>query len=331
MFLYNQSMKNRVGLGTFPLAGVFTATTPSDAQKIILKFIELGGYYFDTAPLYGNGEIEKLLGQTLKEVPRENYYLSSKTVKHVDENGQLFKSGRYSDIVQQIDVSLGRLKTDYVDQLMIHLPDDGTPIEETLRAMEDLQKSGKVKELAVSNVNLEELVQYNVSGKIKYVQNRFSLISRSLSTEFENYLLENRIYLIPYHLLEIGFLTDLALTEFTMRAGDLREKLPYWNSENQKVIFEWVRKYLAPIADRLGITIGQLTIAWTLQLPFVDYVVVGTTSQNTLGQNLETNNIKLDPGTLQQIEDAYYQLESSVLEKYNQPLRQFRGLNTRFY
>lgn len=324
-------MNNRVGLGTFPLASVFTQTTPENAQNIIHKFIDLGGFYFDTAPLYGNGEIEKLLGQSLKNIPREKYYLGTKTVKHVDADGRVFKSGRYEDVVKQIDNSLSRLNTSYVDLLMVHLPDEEVPIDETLRAMEDLQKAGKVKDLAVSNVSLDELVAYNTTGKIKYVQNRFSLISRSLSTEFQNYLLENNIYLLPYHLLEIGLLTNLALSNFHLRDGDLRAKLPYWNNENQIVIFDWVKNNLGPIASELGVTIGQLTIAWTLAQPFVDYVVVGTTNPDYLALNLQANDIQLNEQTITKIETAYQNFELFIKDKYSQTMRQFRGLNARYY
>lgn len=324
-------MNNRVGLGTFPLASVFTPTTPENAQNIIHKFIDLGGYYFDTAPVYGNGEIEKLLGRSLKNIPREKYYLGTKTIKHVEADGTVFKSGRYADVVKQIDNSLSRLNTNYVDLLMIHQPDENTPIDETLRAMEDLQKAGKVKELAVSNVSLDELVAYNTTGKIKYVQNRFSLISRSLSTEFQNYLLENNIFLLPYHLLEIGLLTNLALEDYHLREGDLREKLPYWDEQNQKVLFDWVKNNLGPIAAELGITIGQLTIAWTLAQPFIDYVVVGTTNPEYLLLNLKANNIKFDEKILVTIENAYQKLELFIKEKYDQTMRQFRGLNNKFY
>lgn len=224
---------NRVGLGTFPLVGVFNPISTHEAGNIVKKFIELGGYYIDTAPLYGNGEIEKLLGKILKTVPRDKFYLCTKTVKHVDRNGKLFESGKYKDVVEQINNSLVRLKLDYVDLLMVHSPDDNVPIEETLKALEKLQSGGKVKELAVSNVNLDELKEFNKSGKIKYVQNRFSLINRSLSSDFKDYLISNNINLIPYHLLEIGLLTGIAFENYKLRKGDLREELPYWNQENQ--------------------------------------------------------------------------------------------------
>ena len=324
-------MHNKVGLGTFPLAGVFKPISIKEAENIVKKFIDEGGYYLDTAPLYGNGDVEKLLGRVLKSVPRDKFYLGTKTIKHVDKNGKLFKSGKYKDVINQIDNSLSRLQMDYVDQLMIHSPDANTPIEETLRALEELQKAGKVRELAVSNVNLEELKKYNQTGKIKFVQNRFSLINRSLSSELESYLLDNQISLIPWHLLEVGQLTGIAFENYKLRKGDFREQFPYWNQENQAVVFEWVRSHLNPIAERLGTTIGQLNIAWGLNQKYIDFVVVGTTNPKYLKINLEANNIKLDKETLQEVDKAYVALIDNVQSKFNQPIKEFRGLNDKFY
>lgn len=324
-------MVSSVGLGTFPLASVFNFISNSDAEKLVKKFIDLGGYYIDTAPLYGNGEIEKLLGRALKATSRDKYYLLTKTVKHVDENGKLFKSGKFDDIVKQIDNSLFRLGVDYVDLLMVHSPDEKVPISETLSALEKLQHDGKVKELAVSNVNLEELREYNKTGRIKYVQNRFSLINRSLSSNLEKYLLDNKIYLIPYHLLEIGLLTGIAFKNFKLRKGDLREKLPYWNDENQKIIFAWVRNSLSPIAKKLGITVGQLNIAWALHQPFIDFIVVGATKSEYLEINLKANDKKLSKDDLNEIENAYMRLEQQISKEYGKSMREFRGLNEKFY
>ncbi len=324
-------MKNRVGLGTFPLSSVFNPISPVDAQKLVNKFIDLGGYYIDTAPLYGNGEVEKLLGQALKSTPRDKFYLITKTVKHVDENGKLFKSGKYEDIVKQIDNSLVRLGLDYVDCLMVHSPDKDVPIEETLRAMEELQKSGKVKDLAVSNVNLEELKEYNKTKKIKYVQNSFSLINRSISPELEKYFLDNTISLIPYHLLEIGLLTGIAFEKFKLRDGDLRRQVPYWNQENQDIMFSWVRNSLALIAKKLGITIGQLDISWALHQPFIDFIIAGTTKPEYLEINLKANDITFNKEILLEIDNAYKGLEAKIKSDYGKSVREFRGLNEKYY
>lgn len=324
-------MKNRVGLGTFPLSSVFNKISVSDAEKLVQEFIGLGGYYFDTAPMYGNGEIEKLLGRALKGIPRDNYYLGTKTVEYVDDQGNVFKSGKYADVIKQIDNSLSRLNTDYVDLLMVHSPDPDTPIEETLSAMEEVQKQGKAKELAVSNVNLGELKRYNSTGKIKYVENSFSLINRSLSSEFEKYLLDNGINLIPYHLLEIGQLTDLALKEVKLNDGDLRTKVTYWNQDNQDSVFAWVREQLAPIAAKNNITITQLNLAWALAQKYIDFVIVGTTKEKYLKMNLEADDIVLSDQTIEEVNQARVSFEKLIKTKYNQSVREFRGLNEKFY
>lgn len=324
-------MKNRVGLGTFPLVGVFNEIDPKEAEKVIRHFLDNGGYYIDTAPLYGNGEMEKMLGRVLKKYSRDSFYIITKTVKHVNDDGELFKSGKYRDVIEQMDKSLQRLGLDYVDQLMTHQPDENTPIIETVEALEKLQKIGKARELAVSNVNLNELKEYNKTGKIKYVQNRFSFISRSIDSEFEKYLVDNNIKLIPYHLLEIGLLTGSAFDDFKLREGDLRRKLPYWSDENQKVIFEFVRTKLSPVAKKLGITIGQLNMAWALSQKIIDFIVVGTTKTKYVDINLKANDIKLSDDILSELENLYIEFESEITKKYKMSVREFRGLNEKYY
>lgn len=325
-------MKNKIGLGTFPLIGVFNEIKPKDAENIVKHFLDNGGYYIDAAPLYGNGEIEKMLGRVLKKCSRDSYYIITKTVKHVGEDGNIFKSAKYKDVVEQMDKSLERLGLDYVDQLMIHQPVEETPVSETLSALEELQKRGKVLDLSVSNVNLSELKEYNKTGKIKYVQNRFSYISRSLPEDFERYLLENNIKLIPYHLLEIGLLTGNALdANFKIREGDLRNKLPYWDKVNQEEIFKFVKEEMAPIAKEIGCTIGQLNMAWALKQKFIDFVIVGTTKTEYVDINLKANNIELSEEILNRLETAYQDFKKYIEEKYNKSLREFRGLNEKYY
>lgn len=324
--------KNKVGLGTFPLVGVFNEINSKDAENVIRHFLDNGGYYIDAAPLYGNGEIERMLGRVLKNYSRDSYYIITKTIKHVDEDGNIFKSAKYRDVIEQTDKSLERLGLDYVDQLMIHRPVDDTPVSETLSALEELQKRGKVVDLSVSNVNLSELKEYNKTNKIKYIQNRFSYISRSLSEDFEMYLLENNIKLIPYHLLEIGLLTDNVLDDgFKIREDDLRNKLPYWDKLNQEEIFRFVRDEMSPIAKEIGCTIGQLNMAWALKQKIIDFVIVGTTKTEYVDINLKANNIELSEEMLNRLETAYQDFKKYIEEKYNKSLREFRGLNEKYY
>lgn len=323
--------RNRVGLGTFPLGGVFSPINATDAEAIVKSFFHQGGYYIDTAPAYGLGDIEQLLGNALKNVSRENYYLITKGGKVLTFDKKIYKSSKYEDIIRECEHSLKRLQLNYIDCYMIHSPDPETPFSETMEALKKLQKDGKVIDIAVSNVSLDELKEYNKSGQISYIQNRFSIINRSINKEFESYTLSNNISLIPYHLLEIGMLTGIAFEEFTLRKGDLRETLPYWNKENQDVIFAWVRESLAPIAKSLGITIGQLNIAWALNQKFIDFIIVGTTRQDYLSINLKANAIVLPTDVMEKIDSVYKKLEVEIQKLYGKTIREFRGLNEKYY
>lgn len=296
--------------------------------------MELGGCYIDTAPLYGFGEVENLLGEVLKSYPRESYYMISKC-GYVNVEGKTFqtvqKSGKYEDVIIECDKSLKRLGLDYIDLYFVHSPNKFTPFSETMQALTKLQKDGKIKKIGISNVNLDELQEYSEYGEISHIQNRFSLINRSIDMPFENYLKRKNIKLIPYHLLEIGLLTGIALDDFSLRHGDLRGSLSYWDAKNQHVIFKWVKNSLAPIAKELKISIAQLCIAWGLHHHLIDFVIVGTTKEEYLKINMEANSITLSPQTLAQLEKAYNDLDFEIKSKFNMEIKEFRGLNSKFY
>lgn len=327
--------KNRVGLGTFPLASVFSPITPENAKDIVRSFIDKGGYYIDTAPMYGFGEVENLLGEVLKDYPREKFYIATKC-GYIDVEGKTFqtiqKSGKYDDVIRECEHSLKRLKVDYIDLYFMHSPDPNTPIEETMRALIKLQEQGKIKEIGTSNVNLTELKEYNKSGKIKFIQNRFSLLNRSIEKELEGYMVDNEIKLVPYQVIDRGQLTGKAYEGVeNLKKGDLRVGRSDWLPEKLDVIGDWVKTSLSPIAKRLGITLGQLSIAWALHQKFMGFVIVGVTNPEYIEINLKANQIKLDKNDLEEIDNAYSELEKIVEEKFNQSLREFRGLNEKYY
>jgi aryl-alcohol dehydrogenase-like predicted oxidoreductase len=326
---------NKVGLGTFPLADVFSHISSDDSKKLVQQFIDKGGYYIDTAPMYGFGEIENLLGIALSSYSRDKYYIVTKC-GYIDVEGKTFqtiqKSGKFDNVIRECERSLKRLKTDYIDLYFMHSPDPNTPIEETLRAMEKLQSDGKIKEIGVSNVNLLELKEYNKSGKIKFIQNRFSLINRSIEPKLEKYMMDNSIKLVPYQVIDRGQLTGKVFEGIqNLRKEDLRNGKSDWLPDKLDVIAEWVKSSLSPIAKRLGITLGQLSIAWALHQQFMGFVIVGNTHPEYTEINLKANDIKLTPEILKEIDNAYASLETSIKEKYGQTIREFRGLNAKYY
>lgn len=327
-------MKNRVGLGTFPLAGVFSKVSKKEASEIIRTFLDNGGYYIDTAPLYGFGEIEELLGRVLKKYSRGKYYLATKC-GYVDVEGKTFqtvqKSGEYDDVIRECDRSLQRLDLDYIDLYFIHSPDPNTPFNETMRALVKLKAKGKIKEIGVSNVDLEELKEYNKGGKVKYIQNRFSLINRSIDREFKSYLLKNNIKLVPYQLIDRGQLSNKVLGKINLGERDLRKPRSDWQSEQLDTVVAWVKRELRPVAKKLDISIEQLTIAWALHQEFMGFVIVGATNKRQVVKNLQADGIKLSDWALKQIDGSYKKLEEEIKKEFGQSIREFRGLNEKFY
>ena len=327
-------MKNRVGLGTFPLAGVFSKITKEQAKEVVRKFLKEGGYYIDTAPVYGFGDVELLLGEVFKEFPRNQFYVATKC-GYIDVEVKTFqtvqKSGKHDDVIRECDRSLQRMGLDYVDLYFMHSPDPNTPADETMRVMVKLQEEGKIKEIGVSNVDLKELKEYNKNGKVKFIQNRFSLINRSIDQKLEKYLLDNKIGLVPYQVIDRGQLTGSVIERIKLREGDCRIGKSDWKARAYGLIANWSKKHLFPIAKKLGITLGQLSIAWALHRPYINFVIVGVTNPKYIPINLRADEILLDKEILEAIDSAYKLLEQEVKDKYNKTIREFRGLNEKYY
>lgn len=327
-------MKNRVGLGTFPLANVFNEINPDQAKQVVREFINAGGYYIDTAPMYGFGEVESLLGEVLKEYPRNSFYMITKC-GYKDVEGKTFQTiprgASYKDVLQECDESLKRLRLEYIDLYFVHSPDPSVPFDETMKALDELMSQGKIKAIGVSNVNLEELKKYNKNGQVSFIQNRFSLLNQSIEPEFQTYLRDYNIKLIPYQVIDRGQLTGSLIEGVKMREGDLRIGRSDWLEEKSSMVAEWSKEYLLPIAKKINITLGQLAMAWALHQAYMGFIIVGTTKAKYIDINLKADKIQLSGEVLEEIGEAHKKLENTVKEKYNQSLREFRGLNEKYY
>lgn len=323
---------NRVGLGTFPLSGVYNPVSPQQKTRVIEQFLELGGHYIDTAPMYGCTQVESLLGTILPKKRRESYYIASKCGKEMYPLQNTWESiAGYTDVIKQCDDSLKRLKLDYIDLYLIHSPDKKTPFEETLRAMNDLKTSGKIREIGVSNVTLDELKQYRTYADIKYVQNRFSFINRSISTEYKNYLKQNNILIIPYEVLELGLLTGSVVEEDQLGKHDVRGTTGFFQGNPFVETRDLVKDAIFPIAREYGLTVAQTMIAWTLVQPYIFFPIVGTTKPEYVEINLKAGSVQISNDMLQKLESAYQKLVETVKAKYQTSIKDFRGLNDRYY
>lgn len=324
--------KNKVGLGTFPLSGVYNSITRQQAVRVVEQFLELGGYYIDTAPMYGCTEVESLLGTILPNRRREDFYLVTKCGKTMYPAQHTWepKAG-YADIIRQCDESLKRLKLDYIDLFLIHSPDSKTPYEETLGAMNDLVKQGKVREIGVSNVTLDELKHYRKYADIKFVQNRFSFINRSISPEYLTYLRSNHILLIPYEILELGLLTGSVVEEKRLGNDDVRGTTGFFQGAPLTETRTFVKNSIQPLAREYGFTVAQTAIAWALAQPQIFFPIVGTTKPEYVTINLEAGNKPMDQEMAKRLEILYGEFIEHIDAKYHTTVKDFRGLNDRYY
>lgn len=323
---------NRVALGTFPLAGVFNPIAKESAVQVVETFLNEGGFYIDTAPMYGYGSVERLLGEILQSKKRDGFFIISKCGKHIDEVKKTWvPKATYTDVIEQYEQSLKRLKLDYIDLYLIHEPDRVTPYEETMRALIELQKQGKVKDIGISNVTLAELKEFRKYADVKIIQNKFSFINRSIEPEYDQYLSKNNIQFIPYHILEIAQLTGSVLEDKYLGKNDFRNTLPYFQDEKLNTIRTWVKEFIKPLAQKQGCTIGQLMIAWTLNQNHIPYVLVGTTKPKYMKLNMYSNSIQLSDEILSLLEQAYNALENHILQSFNKSMREFRGLNSCYF
>ncbi len=302
-----------IGLGTFPFSNVFTLVSNSDARDIVYTFLKNGGRYIETAPLY---QINPLLREILLKVPRDKYYLSSKCVTGVNGKGEKIRSGKYESILAQCDLELKTLGVEYIDLYIIHIPPpDATP-EETMSALMHLKEQGKILEIGVSNVSLEQLKNFSTHGLISYIQNRFSLLNRSLSDEMIQFLIKNKISNIPYQVIERGLLTDKIISGLQFREGDLRVSKPEFADDKRSLIATWVSSSLYPIAKELGISIETLSLSWTLQQPFVAVCSVGATSKRQVLENIHAQSVKISPDVIKRIDLAYQDFANTIVRKH---------------
>jgi len=319
---YFGDLSGTIGLGTFPLANVFTHISEKEAQNIFSTFFENGGKFIDTAPVYALGQVERMVGKILSRYSRDSYYLATKSGFVWDTNGDTKLSGAYRDVISECEKSLKRLHTEYIDVYMSHMPDTKTPFEESIRAMVDLQSQGKIRAIAVSNVTLDQLKIYNQHGDIGFIQNRFSLINRSVDNDFANYCSQNHIGIIPFQVIERGLLTNNS-SNLKLHKDDLRNKKPEFSYEKRLVISKWVDAKLLPLAKQVNMPISSLAIWWALYQPNIVCCLTGATSSAQVIENFKASKLPKNIDLLSTLDKYYQELYSEIREHYQMTLREF--------
>jgi len=313
-----------LGLGTFPFSSVFTKVSQKTAEEIVRSYIDMGGKYIETAPVYPVVDVQ--LGQILRALPRDSYFIATKCVTGPDGQGNKVRSGKRDFIIHQCEAEIIRLGVDYLDFFQAHSVPEDVPLQETIETLAMLKEKGKTRFIGVSNVSLDKLREYTQYAQVDYVQNRFSFIHRREIQSIEAFCVEHEIMFNPYQVIERGQLSDAALDEVDWREGDLRRKKHEYMGEAYKTIIDWVRSELASIAQDLNCSVEALVLAWAAQQPNVRYCVVGATNPKQLSNLKDGFSMTLSEDNIQRLEEAYESLHTSVNERFSLSLDEFRGL-----
>jgi aryl-alcohol dehydrogenase-like predicted oxidoreductase len=258
-------------------------TDTKKSVRSVQASLEAGVNFIDTAPAYGLGLSERIVGEAIRG-RRDKVILATKcglvwhTTKgtfFVDQDGS--RIHRYlgaESIRYEVEHSLRRLETDYIDLYQTHWQDPTTPIEETMSTLLDLKKQGKIRAIGVSNCTVEQVRRYRAVGPVDAAQEKYSMLHRDLEREYLPYCAENHIAVLAYSPLANGLLTGKVDPDYIFPEDDMRRNSPMFNRESRVQVKEMLDR-MQPVSKKYSFTYGQMAIAWTLAQPGITHALVG--------------------------------------------------------
>jgi len=301
--LGNNLRVGAIGLGCMGMSEFYGATDDAQSEATIRRAIDLGVTLFDTADMYGVGRNEELLGRAIKG-RRDAVVIATKFgFVRASDGGFGGISGRPEYVKAACDASLKRLAVETIDLYFQHRVDPSVPIEDTVGAMADLVRAGKVRHLGLSEAGVQTIRRAHAVHPITALQSEYSLYTRDPEKVFPM-LRELGIGLVAYSPLGRGFLTGRFASPDSLEEGDSRRHfLPRFDAANFERNLILVRKVEA-IAARKGCTSAQLSLAWVLAQGDDIVPIPGTKRATYLEQNVAASNVILTHEDLAEIEKA---------------------------
>ena len=316
-----------VTFGAWAAGGwMWGGTERKDAIAAIQAAHHHGVTSIDTAPVYGQGISEEIVGEAIKNIPRDKVQILTKYgmrwdiakgdfgFKSKDNNGNdldIYKYAARDSIIKECEDSLQRLNTDYIDLYQIHWPDITTPIEETMEAVGQLIQQGKVRYAGVCNYNAEQTKEAQQHINLVSNQVPYSMVLRNIEEDVVPFCITNNVSVLAYSPLQRGLLTGKIKPGHKFAEGDHRAGLYYFKDEN----IERTNKFLDELrllAKEKKATLSQLVIRWTIEQPGITIALVGARNREQSIQNAKAANIKL---SFQEIEIINEELNKLVMEK----------------
>jgi aryl-alcohol dehydrogenase-like predicted oxidoreductase len=304
-----------ITFGAWAIGGwMWGGVDKKDAIDAIESSLEVGISSIDTAPIYGFGLSEELVGKAIKgkrdkvevltkygmvwDSTKGDFYFDS---THID--GYPVKIYRYASkesIIRECELSLKRLKTDYIDLYQIHWSDRTTPIEESMEAVQLLIQQGKVKAAGVCNFNLEQTISVVASIDLASNQVPYSMLRRDIEAELLPWCKEKNVSILAYSPLQRGLLTGKITPGYKFGEGDTRPSMPRFSAQNIQRVNAFLEE-IRPIAKSYNASLSQLVIAWTLKQPGITVALVGARNREQVEENAGAMKLTLSKEDVKEI------------------------------
>jgi len=299
-----------------------------EALDAIRASFDQGITSVDTAPAYGQGLSEEIVGEAIKGLVRNKieiltkfglrwdttdgeFYFSSN-----DNMGRPINLHRYASkesVIFECEKSLKRLGTDYIDLFQIHWPDKTTPIAETMEALNRLTEQGKIRAAGVSNYSVEQMEEAGKSINLASNQVPYSMINRGIETEIVPYSIKNNKAIIAYSPLQRGLLTGKFKPGHLFAEGDTRRGNSFYTDENIEKVNTFLNK-LRPLAESKRATLSQLIIRWTIDQPGITIILAGARNRIQATENAGATGIIIKPSEMQFMNSELNKLEKELFK-----------------
>ncbi len=317
-----------IGFGSWAIGGwLWGGTDRAQAIEAIHSAIDSGINFIDTAPAYGFGLSEEIIASAIVG-QRDKLVIASKcgliwdrkaeTIHYDTDCNYGCKDTQYpakiyrcldpKSIAIEVEQSLKRLKTDYIDLYQVHWQESVTPIDQTMDMLLSLKKQGKIRAIGLSNVSVDNIKQYKETGIIDTDQEKFSMLERNIDkVGISDYCNDNNIAILAYSPLAQGLLTGTVSMDREFPHGDLRREHLLFTADSRRQISELLEK-IRPIALDKSITLAQLVIAWTLSQTGITHALCGARNQQQAIENAIAGSVSLSLKEIEHISacvDAY--------------------------
>lgn len=293
-----------IGFGANAVGGhnLYPNSDEKAGMALVKSAIESGIQLIDTALMYGPYRSEELIGEVVQEMNCRKDIVIATKISAKYNNGKTSFDNSPAFLRQEVDAALQRLQTDYIDLMYIHYPDEATPKDEAIGALQELKDAGKIRGIGVSNFSIEQLKEANKDGYVDVVQGEYNLLNRSAEETYLPYTIENQISFIPYFPLASGILAGKYKKEDTFQ--DLRARQPHFQGERFIEILDKVEE-IRKIADAKGVEVAHVVLAWYLAQTGVDVLIPGAKKPQQIQSNLKTLDVQLSAEEIQAIRNIF--------------------------